>query len=330
MGRGHLDEVAQQIVVADLERADAGLAPVALLSAAMCRRLWSRSWRSSSSSGRSPARTKPPSRASSGSIVLEAQPQLLDQRLPAASAQRRWRRAPARRRRCSRSVPAVSSAVRPRPAGRAARRGPAPGGRAPGRGPGSGAVLRARSVAALAGGDAKLSTSSRRARIASGSVSGAASRSASSRPPAFGDGAVDRGQQRALAVAARLLCSSRLRRVAGSISITLSRLDPARPVEARQQALLGQLEIARAARRRPRARPGRRRRSPSSVATSNAAHRRRSAAMLSKLASGSGVTRRRPRATGPRARPAAARGTRSSPAASGPVRRAAPPARPAR
>ena len=154
----------------------------------------------------------------------------------------------------------------PRPAGRADRHAPAPAGRAHGRGPGRRRRASRSPVAAPAVEDQRLDLIQPRAdRL--GSASGAASRSASSRRRHWSRcgrsprAASRHGRRRGS------LCSSRLRRVAGSISIAPSRLDPARTVQARQQALLGELEIAEDARRPPRARRARTPRSPSSVAT---------------------------------------------------------------
>ena len=59
-----------------------------------------------------------------------------------------------------------------------------------------------------------------------------------------GQGAVDGGEQRALALAGQgLRLSSRLRRVAASISIAAPRASAPRRRQARQPALLGQLDV---------------------------------------------------------------------------------------
>ena len=261
MRRRRLDEVAEHVVVPDLQRVDAALAHVLGLQL-----------------GDHPAAlvAQPPGLVEllvearrDEAAVAHQERRLGDQRRVeqrrSARRARRARRAPRPAPRAARP-PAPRAAARPAPArrgpprDRAGRRGRAPAATARARGPAPGAA-RSRTARPTSGASWKCATASCRARTSRTSVDGPFSRVSSSRAPAAGDRAVDRGEQRAVAPAGE---------AAGQLEVAPGRRvdlhQPAgalahRRAQQRQPPALGQLEIVddRAERRRPR--PGRRRRS---------------------------------------------------------------------
>ena len=202
--RGHLDEIAEHVVVAHLERAHAGLVGVARLQR---RDHAARFVAQARASRRAPRRIRRARsrRRASGTAVRRRAPRRASRR-----SRHPARPAPARRPRsrpaCSPSVPSRAPARRPPPArrgsprDRAGRRAAAPAARASAQDPAPPASC-ARTSARAAASATNSATASRRRAIAAGSVSGAASRCAEQPRAGRRHGAVDASLQRAAPLA---------------------------------------------------------------------------------------------------------------------------------
>ena len=256
-----LDEIAEHIVVLDLERADADVAAIARLQLQdqLARIVAQRAplvevrqiaRRDEAAVAREQRQARRPARASGG---RPARHDGRDRSAPvAASGGGEPKRASANKRLDAGAPPAGRRGSR---RGRAGRRGPATGARArvPGPAPASGARAGPRAGASRS---SRCATASWRAAIAAMSVSGAASHSPSRRAPAP-------VTVRSM-VASRQPCRSPVRvraqfQVAAGGGVDLqdrAGADARELRQARHLALLGQLDIVEDARRRRRARRG--------------------------------------------------------------------------
>ena len=198
MRRRRLDEVAEHVVVLDLQRARRRSAARTRPAARRSRRA---PGRAAAGSRRAPRRSPPPRsrRRAPGAAARPtsaASSRPTSSLMPGERALRRRQHLGQLARRAPAAAARPGRARRGSPRGRAARRGRAPAATAPARGPAPGAAARA-PPAPRRGASTKCATASCRARTSRTSVDGPFSRVSRSRAPAPVTRPVDRGEQRA-------------------------------------------------------------------------------------------------------------------------------------